>query len=200
MWDQVSREIESSGRSIAVISSELLWPCTEEEISYLSRSLSQHETKAIIFFREPFSYSVSSYKQRVKMDYRYSLRTHMQEQVWRYDYTGIVRRWKKQISIVEMNYDSVKQNLFAAFSQQIGVELQGQRSDRLNVSPNDQAIMAARWINLFASKYPKLRHRIQRQIFRQTVVGKILSFPFSFRKLNNRSNQQYFEKLLESHL
>ena len=134
------------------------------------------------------------------MNYRYSLRTHMQEQVWRYDYTGIVRRWKKQISIVEMNYDSVKQNLFAAFSQQIGVELQGQRSDRLNVSPNDQAIMAARWINLFASKYPKLRHRIQRQIFRQTVVGKILSFPFSFRKLNNRSNQQYFEKLLESHL
>ena len=83
MWDQVSREIESSGHPIAVISSELLWPCTDEEILYLTRSLSQHETKAIIFFREPFSYAVSSYKQRAKMNYRYSLRTHIQEQTWR---------------------------------------------------------------------------------------------------------------------
>ena len=200
MWDQVSREIESSGHPIAVISSELLWPCTDEEILYLSRSLSQHETKAIIFFREPFSYAVSSYKQRVKMNYRYSLRTHMQEQAWRYDYTGIVRRWEKKVPIVEMNYDSVKKNLFAAFSQQIGVELLGQCSDRVNVSPSDQAIMAARWVNLLAYKHPNLRHRLQRQILRQTVVGKILFCPFALRKLNNRSNQQYFEKLLESYL
>jgi hypothetical protein len=174
-------EIEQSGATIAVISSEAFSRLKLSDVQLVREYLAEYDTKIVVYVREPFSRTLSDYKHRVKTGrYCRSFRTFVSEiEPMLVSYDQFIAMWEQCFGC-----DNVLVRLFDQAKKEPGLELdflssfcaepgsfQGFRDrDPLNVSPAATVTNSLRAINRIEHSLgrPKLLRPVFRQIRRAT--------------------------------
>ncbi len=155
-WQALDEEIKCwKGRNI-VISSEVFQSLDGRQVETVVGYLDGCEVQVIVYLRNPISYLISSYKQRIKMGtYASSFRTYLIENGARLDYGSLVGLWVTMLGRKKVHlrlFDKVKKNpgIEVDFCEIIGADFNSLRSFKgspENVSPEDKEIAILRRIN-----------------------------------------------------
>ncbi len=185
-WTALSSEIAQYNGEKVVVSAEAFDNLTTSHIVRIKKYLSGHDIYPVIYLRNPLSYMVSAYKQRIKMGtYSGTLRKYFKEHIDNVDYEKLVGAW-----ISELGKDNLRIRIFDKakhrgiekdFCDVIGadfIELKNHVQKRANISPTDRDIQIMRRINSADQLYSfQSRYDIGAILRKQVMKNKSLS-PF----------------------
>jgi hypothetical protein len=161
-WRDLAEEIEQHDGKKVVISAEAFDNLKTSHMSEIKNYLSGHKIYPVIYLRNPLSYMISAYKQRIKMGtYSGSFRKYLEEHINDVDYNTLIESW---ISVYGKDnlkiriFDKVKKfGVESDFCDIIGVnftELKRYVQRKVNISPGDKEILVMRRINRLKYLYP----------------------------------------------
>lgn len=188
-WLEVLREIDSLNHNVAVLSSEDFENCSGEQVEKIRHYLEGRSVKIIVYVRNQFDFTVSRYKQNVKTgNCNLSFRSYLEKTLSRCDYGRLVAPW-----IRCFGEDHVEVAVFERARQGAGLEVDFLRRvrpgleidylylpdrERANVSPDDDQIAIARFLNVaeydvLTNRYVKrFVHKLRRHVITQTIPGR----------------------------
>lgn len=159
-WDAVTDEIQTSNVPKVVLSSEGFVRCTVSEIQRIRSFFPDCTVQALVYLRAPFSYMVSLYKTHITgwSDTR-SFRSFAADLLHRCDYQALLRRWEEGLGeqAKVRSFDVCRKNdrLEASFLDVLGVEASEYEQfmeEPANVSPSEEQVLTARWLNRLQSR------------------------------------------------
>lgn len=160
VWGDLKKKIDQYAGQRVVVSTEEFEGCTSEEIRRIVAHLDPHPVHVIVYLRTPVQYLRSRYKQRVRTGaYSDSFVQFVEEMIPRCNYLNLVSRWEQfdAIDSIEIRlFDKVKKEpgLEASFADVVGIdfeEIQSFVGSPINMSPSDNLVRVARWINAVAT-------------------------------------------------
>jgi hypothetical protein len=173
-WKKLMEEISGYPDKNIVLSSEAIGICKENAIRIIKDFTSDFTVTVVIYLRNPLSYLISSYKQRVKKTgYTGNFREYAEKIISGGFYSGILERWSAVFGKDNINirlYDKVCNSsglvydFFKILDLPESVIRTLPRDLRLNVSPNDNTIYILRVINRtikFISNFLPEGHKIK---------------------------------------
>lgn len=186
-WERVVNEIKVADQRTVVLSAEGFESCTEEQVQKVSALLDDFEVHIILYLRNPFDYTVSSYKQFVKSGITAeSFEEFAKRWVKRCNYSELVQRWARFFERKNVHvtlYDRCLEVEDYSVEKSI-LDVLGVKSDRYkdclaapaNVSPSDEQIGIIRTVNLVEKWMGSntFLHRARRSLLRRNRMADIL--------------------------
>ena len=159
VWHDLQREIEACSAERILLSIEGFDHIRTQKIERVLEYLRPHPVRVLVYLRPPVQFLRSVYKQRVKGGkYGGSFVRFVKEMTPRCNYLDLVSRWKQfdEVESVDIRlFDKVKNDpgLEQSFANAVGIDfekVQEFTGPPVNLSPSDDRVQIARWINAAA--------------------------------------------------
>lgn len=211
-WSKLFEEINNSNSDTIIISAEAFWLCSEAEICKVAKYLENYSVKIIVYLRNPLSFLISLYKQRIKKGHYYqSFRKFIDEFYTGYGYT--LTKWASAFgkeNIKVCIYDKVKVNpgLEEDFLHLLSIDADRfpqyfLNKQKANVSPPDKSVLLMRRLNKIRKVYvshragSKVLSWVRANVQKRTMAGRAiltLSQPFIGGRLYKNDDVDYLRK------
>ena len=196
-WEAVKDEVEASGASRVLLSSEGFVTCSVDQIRQIRSFFPNAEVRALVYLREQFSHMLSVYKQYVTTwGETRSFRQFADAKMNLCDYPALLARWRRGLKdgrVLTRSFEECcrSKGLEASLLEVLGLELGRYESfitAPANVSPENYQVAAVRWMNrvqeylgaeavddsgLLLNR--SILHRVKRQVIRGTRPGRFLA-------------------------
>ena len=186
-WRALQDELFASRARQAVISSEVFWTSSSEQIEEIANYLQGLKVRILLFLRNEVGLMVSIYKQYVKSGWTsLTFKAFCSEQLHLVDYGAPINGWSRQFgddNLTVVSYDQCQLGggVEAPFLKTLGLpwtQFAGIRQERKNVSPDElqvKAVQRTRQIlEVCGIRSGSLTHRLRRHILRGTRLGNAL--------------------------